>query len=94
MPSSGSTPTAIAMRWRSPTRLASRSPRCRCNALQASGCVSTTPSVQVGEGLVAIALDQGTDIIYVVNSSSNTVSVISGATCDALDTSAAARRQQ
>src|SRR5512132_734905 len=29
MPSSGSTPTATAMRWRSPTRLASRSPRCR-----------------------------------------------------------------
>ena len=63
----------------------------RCNAFQASGCVSTTPSVQVGEGPVAIALDQGTDTIYVVNSSSNTVSVISGATCDALNTSGCSR---
>ena len=54
-----------------------------CNALQASGCVSTTPSVQVGNGPVAIAVDQATDTIYVVNSNSNTVSVINGATCNA-----------
>ena len=39
-----------------------------CNALRVSGCVSTTPSVQVGNGPVAIAVDQATDTIYVVNS--------------------------
>jgi YVTN family beta-propeller protein len=63
----------------------------RCNALQASGCVSTMPYVQVGKGPVAIALDQRTNTIYVVNSSSNTVSVISGATCNALKTSGCRR---
>jgi DNA-binding beta-propeller fold protein YncE len=63
----------------------------KCNALHASGCTTTAPSVQVGKGPVAIALDQGTDTIYVVNSSSNTVSVISGATCDALNTSGCSR---
>ena len=58
-----------------------------CNALQASGCVSTTPSLQVGNGPVGIAANQATDTVYVVNSNSNTVSVIDGATCNAQDSS-------
>ena len=58
-----------------------------CNGLQASGCVSTTPSVQVGNGPVGIAVDQATDTIYVVNSNSNTVSVINGSTCNAQNSS-------
>jgi YVTN family beta-propeller protein len=58
-----------------------------CDLLRASGCVSTMPSVPVGDGPVAIAVDQVTDTIYVVNSDSNTVSVINGATCNAQDTS-------
>jgi DNA-binding beta-propeller fold protein YncE len=37
----------------------------------------------VGSGPVGIAVDQATDTIYVVNSNSNSVSVINGATCNA-----------
>jgi DNA-binding beta-propeller fold protein YncE len=58
-----------------------------CNRVRASGCVSSTPSAPVGNGPVAIALDQATDTIYVANSNSNTVSVINGATCNAQRTS-------
>jgi DNA-binding beta-propeller fold protein YncE len=54
-----------------------------CSRLRASGCVSTTPSVPAGDGPVSIAVDQITDTIYVVNSNSNTVSVIDGAACNA-----------
>jgi DNA-binding beta-propeller fold protein YncE len=54
-----------------------------CGALRTSGCVSSTPYAQVGSGPVGIAVDQATDTIYVVNSNSNTVSVINGATCNA-----------
>jgi DNA-binding beta-propeller fold protein YncE len=63
-----------------------------CNRLRASGCVSTTPSVPVGDGPVAIAVDQVTDTIYVVNSGSSTVSVINGATCNARNTSGCSRQ--
>jgi YVTN family beta-propeller protein len=54
-----------------------------CGALRTSGCVNDRPSAQVGSGPVGIAVDQATDTIYVVNSGSNTVSVINGATCNA-----------
>jgi YVTN family beta-propeller protein len=54
-----------------------------CDSLRTSGCVSNTPYAQVGNGPVGIAVDQATDTIYVVNSNSNTVSVINGATCNA-----------
>jgi YVTN family beta-propeller protein len=63
-----------------------------CNALRGSGCASNMPSVTVGLGPVAIALDQATDTIYVVNSTSNTVSVIDGATCNAGNTSGCGRK--
>ena len=54
-----------------------------CNSLQASGCADNTPSVQVGNGPGALAVDQATDTVYVVNANSNTVSVINGAICNA-----------
>jgi YVTN family beta-propeller protein len=62
-----------------------------CNRVRASGCVSSTPSVPVGDGPVSIAVNQITDTIYVVNSDSNTVSVIDGATCNARHTSGCGR---
>ena len=40
----------------------------------------------MGNGPVGIAVDQATDTIYVVNSNSNTVSVIDGATCNVQNT--------
>jgi hypothetical protein len=58
-----------------------------CGRLRATGCVRTTPSVPVGDGPGSIAVDQVTDTIYVVNSNSNSVSVINGATCNARDPS-------
>jgi YVTN family beta-propeller protein len=58
-----------------------------CNAHRSAGCVSGAPYVQVGNGPVAIAVDQASDTIYVVNSNSDTVSVINGATCNAQDSS-------
>ncbi|HTA01565.1 MAG TPA: YncE family protein [Streptosporangiaceae bacterium] len=63
-----------------------------CNARQASGCGVNTPEVQVGYRPGTIAVDQVTDTIYVVNSADNTVSVINGATCNALNTSGCSHR--
>jgi YVTN family beta-propeller protein len=54
-----------------------------CDSLRASGCGRNVPNAPVGAGPVGIAVDQATDTIYVVNSNSNTVSVIDGATCNA-----------
>jgi YVTN family beta-propeller protein len=62
-----------------------------CNALRASGCAGNTPYVQVGNGPGTIAVDQATDTIYVVNSNSNTVSVVDGATCNAQRTTGCSR---
>jgi YVTN family beta-propeller protein len=63
-----------------------------CNALKTTGCVASTPYTKAGYGPVAMALDQATDTIYVVNTSSSTstsnnVSVINGATCNSRNTS-------
>jgi YVTN family beta-propeller protein len=58
-----------------------------CNAVDQSGCASKPPLVKVGGGPEFLALDQVTDTIYVANTSSGTVSVINGATCNASVTS-------
>jgi serine/threonine protein kinase, bacterial len=59
-----------------------------CSTLRSSGCADgVAAEVQVGDGPVAIAVDQPTNTIYVANSNSNTVSVINGATCNARTTS-------
>ncbi len=63
-----------------------------CSRLRASGCVSSTPSVPVGNGPVSIAVNQLTDTVYVVNSNSNTVSVINGAACNARNISGCSHR--
>ena len=62
-----------------------------CNALRAAGCAGNTPYVQVGNGPGANAVDQATDTVYEVNSNSNTVSVINGATCNARHTTGCSR---
>ena len=58
-----------------------------CNAHHASGCGQAAATVNVGAGPLALAIDQLTDTIYVVNQNDNTVSVIDGATCNGTDTS-------
>jgi YVTN family beta-propeller protein len=58
-----------------------------CNASVTSGCSRRAPTVTVGDGPSGVAVDEATDTIYVANSGQETVSVIDGKTCNALDTS-------
>jgi len=53
-----------------------------CNALTSAGCNQTAATVNVGNTPTALAVDQRTDTIYATNRADNTVSVISGATCN------------
>src|SRR5580704_12919861 len=59
-----------------------------CNGVQHSGCAQTPPTVTVGAGPDAVAVDPATDTVYVANNGSitqgNTVSVINGATCNGI----------
>lgn len=58
-----------------------------CNAKNSSGCGQNPPTVQVGSGPTAIAVDRATRTVYVANINDNTVSVVNGATCNATNTS-------
>jgi DNA-binding beta-propeller fold protein YncE len=76
-------------------RFAALDARQRAHALVGSAAArhgqGLPPTVPVGDGPQAAALDQATDTIYVANggqtSSGNTVSVVNGATCNASNTS-------
>ena len=57
-----------------------------CNATNSSGCGQTPALVHVGSVPYALAIDELTNTIYVVNTAENTVSVIDGATCDGSNT--------
>jgi len=58
-----------------------------CNPAHTSGCNRTWPTVAVGSApFFGVAVDQATDTVYVTNLGGNTVSVINGATCNALVT--------
>jgi YVTN family beta-propeller protein len=58
-----------------------------CNARDTAGCGQTPPTVAAGSGPFALALDEATHTLYVTDASSDTVSVINAATCNATDTS-------
>jgi YVTN family beta-propeller protein len=58
-----------------------------CNATVTSGCGQSPPVIAVGNGPIAVAVNQLTDTAYVANEGDNTVSVIDGATCNATVTS-------
>ena len=62
-----------------------------CNAHVTSGCGQLPATVAVGDGPVALAVNQATNTIYVANINDNTVSVIDGATCDAAVTTGCGR---
>jgi YVTN family beta-propeller protein len=59
-----------------------------CNGIQHSGCSHKPPTVRVGAGPDAVAVDPVTDTVYVPNNGGNnqghTVSVINGATCNGI----------
>ena len=61
-----------------------------CNAEDNAGCSQTPPTVAVGNGPVALAVNDLTDTVYVANwgnGAGTTLSVIDGATCNAENTS-------
>ena len=55
-----------------------------CQASAVSRCRRPWPTVKVGNLPGAVTIDQATDTVYVTNVGDNTVSVIDGATCNAL----------
>ena len=57
----------------------------QCRASDAAGCASPSATVHVGGGPTGVAVDQATDSVYVANNSAGTVSLIDGATCNAMD---------
>ncbi len=61
-----------------------------CNATDTSGCAAKPALVSVGNGPEFLAVDSQTNTVYVANTSSGTVSVIDGNTCNASDTSGCA----
>lgn len=58
-----------------------------CRAGNTSGCGQNPPTVAVGNIPTAVAIDQGSDTVYVGNDDDATVSLIDGATCNARNTS-------
>jgi DNA-binding beta-propeller fold protein YncE len=58
----------------------------RCNADQTAGCGNVAPTVAVGTGPSALALDRETHTLYVANVDDNTVSVLNTKLCNATQT--------
>jgi YVTN family beta-propeller protein len=62
-----------------------------CNASDTSGCGQAAPTVTVGRAPYGVAVDQATNVIYVVNNAGGdtgaTLSIIDGAHCDGADSS-------
>ena len=58
-----------------------------CDGTDHTGCGQTPPTVSVGSTPGSLAVDQGTDRVFVPNLGDDTVSVIDGATCNATNPS-------
>jgi YVTN family beta-propeller protein len=58
----------------------------KCNAGEAGGCSQHVTAVTAGTDPIGIAVDQGTNTVYVANAS-GTVAVVNGGKCDAANTS-------
>ena len=56
-----------------------------CSSGRLSGCAQASPTIGVGTLPLGVAVDEATDTVYVANAVDNTVSVINGATCNAID---------
>jgi DNA-binding beta-propeller fold protein YncE len=59
----------------------------RCQASDVSRCAGPWPTITVGNQPSTLVVDEATDTVYVTNNADNTVSVINGATCNAIVTS-------
>ena len=64
-----------------------------CNATTTSGCARTPHAARVGSGPDGIALNLGTDTLYVSNVTGDTVSVLDAATCNATVSSGCGTQQ-
>jgi DNA-binding beta-propeller fold protein YncE len=62
-----------------------------CNGHTGRGCARRPPTVRVGGGPFAIAVDQANNTVYVPSNNDGTVSVINGARCNARRTSGCRR---
>jgi DNA-binding beta-propeller fold protein YncE len=58
-----------------------------CQGSDVSGCTGPWPTLTVGNEPYTVAVDEATDTLYVPSPTDNTVSVVNGATCNALVTS-------
>jgi DNA-binding beta-propeller fold protein YncE len=58
-----------------------------CQGTDVSGCKGPWPTLTVGNEPFTVAVDEATDTLYVPSATGNTVSVVNGATCNALVTS-------
>ena len=58
-----------------------------CNSSDSSGCAQTPVTTAVGTFPQEVAIDEGTNTMYVANQTDNTVSVIDGTHCHGTDTS-------
>lgn len=63
-----------------------------CQAQDISLCHGAWPTITVGNLPSSIAVDQATDTVYVTNAGDNTVTVLNGATCNAMDLSGGGQR--
>ena len=58
-----------------------------CNSRNLSGCARPSPTIDVGQFPLGVAVDEATDTVYVANAVDGTVSVIDGSRCNASDSS-------
>ena len=63
-----------------------------CPGIDVSDCKGPWPTLTVGNEPSTVAVDEVTDTLYVPSATSNTVSVVNGATCNALVTSGCTQR--
>lgn len=64
----------------------------RCQAQDISLCHGPWPTITVGNLPSSIAMDQATGTVYVTNAGDNTVTVLNGATCNAMDLAGCGQR--
>jgi DNA-binding beta-propeller fold protein YncE len=64
-----------------------------CRAQDLSACKGPWPTIKVGNLPSSIAIDQGTDTVYVTSNADDTVSVFNGASCNAMNTSGCGQKR-
>jgi DNA-binding beta-propeller fold protein YncE len=63
-----------------------------CSSGNVAGCAQAAPVIHVGNLPLGVAVDESTNTVYIANALDDTVSVINGAECDAVDTAGCGER--